>query len=77
MNHLLNTNIPKNTPKKYEAIIFDLDGTLYETTQTDILLKELRRVKRIHWMSFAPQDHYSKICDAYCQRGFWWGMLGM
>ena len=48
MNHLLDTNIPKNTPKKYEAIIFDLDGTLYETTQTDILLKELRRVKRIH-----------------------------
>lgn len=47
MNHLLNTNIPKNTPKKYEAIIFDLDGTLYETTQTDILLKQLKTVKRM------------------------------
>ena len=36
-----------NTKKKYEAIIFDLDGTLYETTQTDILLKQLKTVKRM------------------------------
>ena len=65
MNHLLNTNIPKNTPKKYEAIIFDLDGTLYETTQTDILLKELRRVKRM-----SPEWHelwkaIDKSIDSY------------
>lgn len=53
MSILKNTNnktmcktMSKNQ-KKYEAIIFDLDGTLYDTAQTDILLKQLRQVKRM------------------------------
>ena len=67
MNNSTNTltNTMSYTKKKYEAIIFDLDGTLYETTQTDILLKELRRVKRM-----SPEWHelwkaIDKSIDSY------------
>lgn len=49
MNNSTNTltNTMSNTKKKYEAIIFDLDGTLYETTYTNMLLKQLKTVKRM------------------------------
>jgi phosphoglycolate phosphatase len=48
MNHSVNTN----TPKKYEAIIFDLDGTLYNTANVDVLLRQLKQVKRM-----SPEYH--------------------
>ena len=52
MNHPVDTNTPKNTPKKYEAIIFDLDGTLYNTANVDVLLRQLKQVKRM-----SPEYH--------------------
>ena len=36
-----------NLNKKYEAIIFDLDGTLYDTSIVDPLLVQLRKAKRM------------------------------
>ena len=48
MNHSADTN----TPKKYEAIIFDLDGTLYNTANVDVLLRQLKQVKRM-----SPEYH--------------------
>ena len=47
MNNPNSINTMTNTMKKYEAIIFDLDGTLYETTYTNMLLKQLKTVKRM------------------------------
>ncbi len=61
MNNL-NTTIPMKATqsptqtaladKKYEAIIFDLDGTLYNTANVDVLLRQLRQVKRM-----SPEYH--------------------
>lgn len=61
MNHSVNTN----TPKKYEAIIFDLDGTLYDTSVVDPLLIQLRKAKRM-----SPEYHQiwrdiDKTIDGY------------
>ena len=42
----------ENTSKKYEAIIFDLDGTLYNTANVDVLLHQLKQVKRM-----SPEYH--------------------
>lgn len=61
MNHSVNTN----TPKKYEAIIFDLDGTLYDTSIVDPLLIQLRKAKRM-----SPEYHQiwrdiDKTIDGY------------
>lgn len=61
MNHSTDTN----TPKKYEAIIFDLDGTLYDTSIVDPLLRQLRQVKRM-----SPEYHQiwrdiDKTIDGY------------
>ena len=42
----------ENTSKKYEAIIFDLDGTLYNTANVDVLLRQLKQVKRM-----SPEYH--------------------
>lgn len=61
MNHSVNTN----TPKKYEAIIFDLDGTLYDTSIVDPLLVQLRKAKRM-----SPEYHQiwrdiDKTIDGY------------
>ena len=47
MNNLTTLKTMPPTQKKYEAIIFDLDGTLYETTYTNMLLKQLRTLKRM------------------------------
>lgn len=47
MNNPNSINTMTNTMKKYETIIFDLDGTLYETTYTNMLLKQLKTVKRM------------------------------
>ena len=47
MNNPNSINTMTDTMKKYEAIIFDLDGTLYETTYTNMLLKQLKTVKRM------------------------------
>ncbi len=52
MNHSADTNTIENTPKKYEAIIFDLDGTLYNTANVDVLLRQLKQVKRM-----SPEYH--------------------
>ena len=52
MNHPVDTNTLENTPKKYEAIIFDLDGTLYNTANVDVLLRQLKQVKRM-----SPEYH--------------------
>ena len=65
MNHPVDTNTPKNTPKKYEAIIFDLDGTLYDTSVVDPLLVQLRKAKRM-----SPEYHQiwrdiDKTIDGY------------
>ena len=65
MNHPVDTNTPKNTPKKYEAIIFDLDGTLYDTSIVDPLLVQLRKAKRM-----SPEYHQiwrdiDKTIDGY------------
>ncbi len=46
MNNSTTINTMENTSKKYEAIIFDLDGTLYDTSVMDPLLRQLRQVKR-------------------------------
>lgn len=61
MNHSVNTN----TPKKYEAIIFDLDGTLFDTSVVDPLLVQLRKAKRM-----SPEYHQiwrdiDKTIDGY------------
>ena len=61
MNHSVNTN----TPKKYEAIIFDLDGTLFDTSVVDPLLIQLRKAKRM-----SPEYHQiwrdiDKTIDGY------------
>ena len=61
MNHSVNTNIPK----KYEAIIFDLDGTLYDTSVVDPLLIQVRKAKRM-----SPEYHQiwrdiDKTIDGY------------
>ena len=65
MNHSVNINTPENTAKKYEAIIFDLDGTLYDTSIVDPLLCQLRQVKRM-----SPEYHQiwrdiDKTIDGY------------
>ena len=52
MNHSADINTLENTPKKYEAIIFDLDGTLYDTSVVDPLLIQLRKAKRM-----SPEYH--------------------
>ena len=52
MNHPVDTNTLENTAKKYEAIIFDLDGTLYNTANVDVLLRQLKQVKRM-----SPEYH--------------------
>ena len=52
MNHPVDTNTLENTAKKYEAIIFDLDGTLYNTANVDVLLRHLKQVKRM-----SPEYH--------------------
>ena len=46
MNHLADTNTHENTAKKYEAIIFDMDGTLFDTSSIMPLIRQLRQVKR-------------------------------
>ena len=46
MNHLADTNTHENTAKKYEAIIFDMDGTLFDTSAIMPLIRQLRQVKR-------------------------------
>ena len=65
MNHLADTNTHENTAKKYEAIIFDLDGTLYDTSIVDPLLQQLRQVTRM-----SPEYHQiwreiDKTIDGY------------
>lgn len=65
MSHSTDTNTPENTAKKYEAIIFDLDGTLYDTSIVDPLLRQLRQVKRM-----SPEYHQiwrdiDKTIDGY------------
>ena len=42
----MNINTMENTSKKYEAIIFDMDGTLFDTSSIMPLIRQLRRVKR-------------------------------
>lgn len=61
----MNINTMENTSKKYEAIIFDLDGTLYDTSIVDPLLRQLRQVKRM-----SPEYHQiwrdiDKTIDGY------------
>ena len=46
MNHSADTNTHANTAKKYEAIIFDMDGTLFDTSSIMPLIRQLRQVKR-------------------------------
>lgn len=46
MHHLADTNTHENTAKKYEAIIFDMDGTLFDTSSIMPLIRQLRQVKR-------------------------------
>ena len=46
MNHSADTNAHENTVKKYEAIIFDMDGTLFDTSSIMPLIRQLRQVKR-------------------------------
>ena len=65
MNHPVDTNTLENTAKKYEAIIFDLDGTLYNTANVDVLLRQLKQVKRM-----SPEYHQiwrdiDKTIDGY------------
>ena len=65
MNHSANTNTLENISKKYEAIIFDLDGTLYDTSIVDPLLSQLRKAKRM-----SPEYHQiwrdiDKTIDGY------------
>ena len=65
MNHSVDTNTLENTSKKYEAIIFDLDGTLYDTSIVDPLLSQLRKAKRM-----SPEYHQiwrdiDKTIDGY------------
>ena len=52
MNLSTDINTMENTSKKYEAIIFDLDGTLYNTANVDVLLRQLKQVKRM-----SPEYH--------------------
>lgn len=42
----MNINTMENTSKKYEAIIFDMDGTLFDTSSIMPLIRQLRQVKR-------------------------------
>ena len=65
MDNHMNINTMENTSKKYEAIIFDLDGTLYDTSIVDPLLRQLRQVKRM-----SPEYHQiwrdiDKTIDGY------------
>ncbi len=46
MNHSADINTHENTAKKYEAIIFDMDGTLFDTSSIMPLIRQLRQVKR-------------------------------
>lgn len=46
MNRSADTNTHANTAKKYEAIIFDMDGTLFDTSSIMPLIRQLRQVKR-------------------------------
>ena len=46
MNQSADTNTHANTAKKYEAIIFDMDGTLFDTSSIMPLIRQLRQVKR-------------------------------
>ena len=46
MNYSADTNTHANTAKKYEAIIFDMDGTLFDTSAIMPLIRQLRQVKR-------------------------------
>lgn len=65
MNLSTNINTMENTSKKYEAIIFDLDGTLFDTSVVDPLLSQLKKAKRM-----SPEYHQiwrdiDKTIDAY------------
>lgn len=65
MNLLTNINTMEKTSKKYEAIIFDLDGTLFDTSIVDPLLSQLRKAKRM-----SPEYHQiwrdiDKTIDGY------------
>ena len=46
MNRSADTNTHAKTAKKYEAIIFDMDGTLFDTSSIMPLIRQLRQVKR-------------------------------
>jgi HAD superfamily hydrolase (TIGR01549 family) len=52
INPMTQVTTPATDMKKYEAIIFDLDGTLYNTANVDVLLRQLRQVKRM-----SPEYH--------------------
>lgn len=52
MNLSTDINTIENTSKKYEAIVFDLDGTLYDTSVVDPLLSQLKKAKRM-----SPEYH--------------------
>lgn len=65
MNCSDNIDTMANTCKKYEAIIFDLDGTLFDTSVVDPLLSQLKKAKRM-----SPEYHQiwrdiDKTIDAY------------
>ena len=65
MNLSTDINTMENTSKKYEAIIFDLDGTLFDTSVVDPLLSQLKKVKRM-----SPEYHQiwrdiDKTIDGY------------
>lgn len=65
MNLSTDINTMENTSKKYEAIIFDLDGTLFDTSVVDPLLSQLKKAKRM-----SPEYHQiwrdiDKTIDGY------------
>lgn len=65
MNLSTDINTMENISKKYEAIIFDLDGTLYDTSIVDPLLSQLKKAKRM-----SPEYHQiwrdiDKTIDGY------------
>ena len=65
MNHPVDTNTLENTAKKYEAIIFDLDGTLYNTANVDVLLRQLKQVKRMSPVYHQIWREIDKSIDGY------------
>lgn len=65
MNLSTDINTMENTSKKYEAIIFDLDGILFDTSVVDPLLSQLKKAKRM-----SPEYHQiwrdiDKTIDGY------------